>query len=61
MLGVRVIHHLSWKVFGNLLLDGFVKDLLKKAEEYIINGWALHYGGAKILTAKKDKELTKKF
>lgn len=45
---------------GNLLLDGLVKDLPKRAEEYIINGWALHYGGAKILTAKKDKELTKK-
>ncbi|MDX1808169.1 MAG: NACHT domain-containing protein [Sulfurospirillaceae bacterium] len=45
---------------GNLLLDGFVKDLPQKAEEYIINGWALHYGGAKILTAKKDNLLTEK-
>lgn len=45
---------------GNLLLDGFVKDLPQKAEEYIIHGRALHYGGAKILAAKKDKELTKK-
>lgn len=45
---------------GNLLLDGFVKDLPQKAEEYIIHGWALHYGGAEILTAKKDKVLTEK-
>ena len=45
---------------GNLLLDGFVKDLPQKAEKYIIQGWALHNGGAKILTAKNDKELTKK-
>lgn len=47
---------------GNLLLDGFIQDLPQKAEEYIIHGWALNYGhgGAKILTAKKDKELTKK-
>lgn len=45
---------------GNLLLDGFVKDLPPKAEEYIIDGWALHYGGAHILAAQKDKDLTKK-
>jgi len=45
---------------GHLLLDGFVSDLPKKAEEYIIHGWALGYGGAEILTAKKDKTLTEK-
>ncbi len=47
---------------GNLLLDGFINDLPQKAEEHIIRGWALGYscGGAKILTAKKDKILTKK-
>lgn len=48
------------KSIGNLLLDGFVKDLPPKAEEYIIDGWALHYGGAHILAAQKDKDLTKK-
>lgn len=45
---------------GNLLLDGFIKDLPKKAEECIIDGWALHYSGADILVAKKDNELTLK-
>ena len=47
---------------GNLLLDGFINDLPQKAEEHIIRGWAISYGcgGAKILTAKKDKVLTKK-
>lgn len=45
---------------GNLLLDGFVYSLPQKAEKYIIDGWALHYGGAQILVAKKDKELTLK-
>jgi hypothetical protein len=48
------------KSIGNLLLDGFVKDLPQKAEEYIIEGWALHYSGAQILVAKKDNELTLK-
>ncbi len=38
---------------GNLLLDGFINDLPQKVEEYIIDGWALHYGGAEILVAKK--------
>jgi len=45
---------------GNLLLDGFIKDLPQKAEESIIAGWALHYGGEKILAAKKDNDLTRK-
>lgn len=47
---------------GHLLLDGFTFSLPQKAEEYIIHGWALNYGngGAKILTTKKDKVLTKK-
>lgn len=45
---------------GQLLLDGFIFSLPQKAEKYIIHGWALHYGGAEILTAKKDKELTPK-
>lgn len=45
---------------GYLLLDGFIYSLPPRAEQYIIQGWALNYGGEKILTAKNDKGLTKK-
>lgn len=45
---------------GYLLLDGFIYSLPPRAEQYIIHGWALNYCGEKILTAKNDKELTKK-
>lgn len=45
---------------GYLLLDGYTSSLPDKAEEFIIKGWALNYGGAKILTAKKDNKLTEK-
>lgn len=44
---------------GSLLLDGYVELLPETARKYIIDGWALHHGGAKILSIKKDVELTK--